>query len=75
MWNQHFMVRTGLPRTTNAVEAWHRSFGCHMSCHHPSMWRLLNKLKEQGLVEVKQAFTLPVESLQNVGVMVRGKVH
>ena len=57
MWNHHFMVRFGLPRTTNAVEAWHRSFGCHMSCHHPSMWRFLDKLKkEQSLVEVKQAF-------------------
>ena len=27
-----------------------------MSCHHPSMWRFLEKLKEQGLFEVKQAF-------------------
>ena len=28
-----------------------------MSCHHPSVWRFLTILKrEQGLVEVKQAF-------------------
>ena len=51
------MVQHGLPRTNNAVEAWHRSFACHMSCHHPSVWRFLTMLKrEQGLVEVKQAF-------------------
>ena len=57
MWNNHFMVQHGLPRTNNAVEAWHRSFACHMSCHHPSVWRFLTILKrEQGLVEVKQAF-------------------
>ena len=57
MWNNHFMVQHGLPRTNNAVEAWHRSFACHMSCHHPSIWRFLTILKrEQGLVEVKQAF-------------------
>ena len=57
MWNQHFMVQNGLPRTTNAVEAWHRSFGCHISFHHPSIWKFLDKLKkEQGLGEVKQAF-------------------
>ena len=28
-----------------------------MSCHHPSVWRFLTIFKrEQGLVEVKQAF-------------------
>ena len=26
MWNNHLMVHYGLPRTTNSVEAWHRSF-------------------------------------------------
>ena len=31
MWNNHLMVHQGLPRTTNAVEAWHRSFSTHMS--------------------------------------------
>ena len=57
MWDNHFMVQHGLPRANNAVEAWHRSFACHMSCYHPSVWRFLTILKrEQGLVEVKQAF-------------------
>ena len=55
-WNNHFMVQHGLPRTNNTVEAWYRSFACHMSCHHLSIWRFLTILnKEQGLVEVKQA--------------------
>ena len=76
MWNHHFIVRFGLPRIANAVEAWHRSFGCHMSCHHPSMWRFLDKLKkEQGLVEVKQAFYTIGRKPPNVGVIMRGKVH
>ena len=26
MWNNHMLVHQGIPRTTNAVEAWHRSF-------------------------------------------------
>ena len=57
MWNNHFMVQHGLPRTNNAVEAWPRSFASHMSCHHPSVWHFLTILKrEQGLVEIKQAF-------------------
>ena len=59
MWNYHMTVHQGLPRTTNAVEGWHRSFSAHVSCHHPSIWTFLNVLKkEQGLVEIKQAFYL-----------------
>ena len=47
-----------------------------MSCHHPSMWRFLDKLKkEQGLVEVKQAFYTIGRKPPNVGVIMRGKVH
>ena len=46
------MVHYGLPRTTNSVEAWHRSFATHIACHHPS------KKKVQGLIEVKHAFYL-----------------
>ena len=53
MWDYHMMVHQGLPRTTNAVEGWHRSFSAHISCHHPSIWTFLNVLKkEEGLVEV-----------------------
>ena len=59
MWNNHFMVQHSLPRTTNSVEAWHRSFNSHMACHHPSIWKDLEVLKkEQDLVEVKQAFCI-----------------
>ena len=57
MWNNHFMVQHGLPRTNNTVEAWYRSFACHMSCHHLSIWRFLTILnREQGLVEVNRHY-------------------
>ena len=76
MWNQHFMVQNGLPRTTNAVEAWHRSFGCHISCHHPSIWKFLDKLKkEQGLVGLNRHFALQEGSLRNAGVTMTGRVR
>ena len=56
IWNYHFDVAYGLPRTTNAVEAWHRSFNATVGCHHPNLWKFISALKrEQGLVEVKQA--------------------
>ena len=37
MWNHHFNTTVGLPRTTNAVEAWHRSFNATVGCHHPNI--------------------------------------
>ena len=56
MWNYHFDTAFGLPRTTNAVEAWHRSFNATVGCHHPNIWKFISALKrEQGLVEVRQA--------------------
>ena len=56
MWNYHYDTAFGLPRTTNAVEAWHRSFNATVGCHHPNIWKFITALKrEQGLVEVRQA--------------------
>ena len=56
LWNFHIDTPFRLPRTTNAVEAWHRSFNATIGCRHPSIWKLITALKrEQGLVEVRQA--------------------
>ena len=33
MWNQHNEVIQGIPRTNNAVEAWHRSYNATVGCH------------------------------------------
>ena len=56
MWNHHHEAPIGIPRTTNAVEAWHRSYNATIGCHHPNIWKFINALKrEQGLVEAKQA--------------------
>ncbi|KAI6657779.1 hypothetical protein LOD99_522 [Oopsacas minuta] len=54
LWNYHLSTPFGLPRTTNAVEAWHHSFNATVDCHHPTIWKFLLALKrEQGLVEVR----------------------
>ena len=56
MWNHHHDVPQGIPRTTNAVEAWHRAYNATIGCHHPNIWKWINAIRrEQGLVEVKQA--------------------
>ena len=56
MWNHHHEVLQGIPRTNNAVEAWHRSYNSTVGCYHPNIWRFMKALKqEQGLVELKQA--------------------
>ena len=48
-----------MPRTTNAVEAWHRSFNATVGFHHPTIWKFIAALKrEQGLVELRQAMFL-----------------
>ena len=55
MWNSHFEVLTGYPRTTNSIEAWHRSFNATIGCCHPTIWKFIQALKlEQGIVEFKQ---------------------
>ena len=55
MWNYHLEALAGYPRTTNAVEAWHRSFNSTVGCHNPTIWKFIQALKlEQGIVEVKQ---------------------
>ena len=56
MWNHHHDVPQGIPRTTNAVEAWHRAYNATIGCHHPNIWKWIIAIRrEQGLVEVKQA--------------------
>ena len=56
MWNYYHETPFGLPRTNNAVEAWHRSFNASVGCQHPNIWRFITSLKrEQGLVEFRQA--------------------
>ena len=55
MWHCHFEVLAGFPRTTNSVEAWHRSFNATVGCYHPTICKLIQALKlEQGIVELKQ---------------------
>ena len=55
-WNHHHEVPQGIPRTNNAVEAWHRSYTATIGCHHPNIWKFISALKkEKGLVEITQA--------------------
>ncbi|KAK4880784.1 hypothetical protein RN001_008930 [Aquatica leii] len=37
IWNCFNSAMTGLPKTNNVVEGWHRSFECHISASHPSI--------------------------------------
>ena len=56
MWNYHHEVLVGFPRTTNSMEAWHRSFDATVGCYHPTIWKFIQALKlELGIVEIKQA--------------------
>ena len=37
MWNHHHEVPIGIPRATNAIEAWHLSYNTTIGCHHPNL--------------------------------------
>ena len=64
MWKQHHEVIQGIPRTTNAVEAWHRFYNATIVCYHPNIWRFIDALKrEQGLIEVKMQSLLQERNL------------
>ena len=56
MWNDFHLVIYGIPTTTNAVEAWHRTFAVTVACHHPTFQKFCEALIiEQSSVELKQA--------------------
>ena len=53
LWNYHIKTPFALPRTTNAVETWHRSYNSTVGSHHPNIWGFIIALKrEQGLVDI-----------------------
>ncbi|KAL8579458.1 hypothetical protein ACOMHN_026823 [Nucella lapillus] len=53
MWNVYNRVGDNLPRTNNSVEGWHRAFDQRMSVTHPTLGRLVSKLrKEQASTEL-----------------------
>ena len=66
MWNHRHKVPQGIPRTTNAIEAWHRSYNVTIGCYYPNIWKFFVVLKhEQGLVEARQAKFLSGKKLTN----------
>ncbi len=46
LWNHHAAAAEGGPRTTNCCEGWHNSLNSHFLCKHPSVWKLMDGLKE-----------------------------
>ena len=66
MWNHHHETPIEIPRTTNAVKAWHRSYNATIGCHHPNIWKFINALKREQGLEAKQAKFIEEKSQQNV---------
>lgn len=54
LWNCHEAAKSGLPRTNNSVEGWHRGFSQLLGSCHPTIWKFIDDLKkEQNLNEIK----------------------
>ncbi|CAK8697796.1 unnamed protein product [Clavelina lepadiformis] len=52
-WNVFHRVQDDLPRTNNSIEGWHNAFSKRVSISHPTLRRLVKKIKqEQGSNEI-----------------------
>jgi cellulase/cellobiase CelA1 len=53
-WNCHHSVLEGLPKTNNSAEGFHHGFINLIGASHPTIFRLINGLKDQqSLTELK----------------------
>lgn len=46
-WNHYAATGEDLPRTNNAVEGWHRGFASLLAAKTPTIWKLIDALKNQ----------------------------
>ena len=54
LWNMFHRTFNELPKTTNCIEGWHRSFQATVAVCHPTFWKFLELLKkEDALNRVK----------------------
>lgn len=50
IWNQHQNVVNGLARSNNSVEGWHHAFNQILGASHPTIWKLVEDLKKQQVL-------------------------
>ncbi len=47
LWNCYEAAKSGLPRTNNSVEGWHRGFNELVGSSHLSIWKFIDDLKKE----------------------------
>ncbi|GAB0100308.1 forkhead box protein P1 [Sergentomyia squamirostris] len=52
LWNCHDAILNDLPKTSNAIEGWHRGFTDLVGIHHPTIWVFLERVKEEQCLTV-----------------------
>ncbi|XP_003748402.1 uncharacterized protein LOC100901000 [Galendromus occidentalis] len=50
LWNCYGSLQSDLPRTNNAVEAWHRGFDSLIMCCNPSIWKFIEAIKKDNSI-------------------------
>jgi len=50
LWNVRDAVLADQDKTNNCCEGFNSGFASLLSCHHPSIWKFINKLKEQQCI-------------------------
>jgi hypothetical protein len=52
IWNQRDSAAEGIARTNNVCEGWHNGVHSLITCSHPSMWRFIEGLKRDSVLQL-----------------------
>ena len=54
LWNVNERTLSGQERTNNAQEGWHRRFATIVTCHHPTIWKVIDSFKAEQATSERQ---------------------
>ncbi|KAG8231060.1 hypothetical protein J437_LFUL010685, partial [Ladona fulva] len=72
MWNMNSRTISNMPRTNNSVEASHKALQTSLVSAHPSIWKLISKIREEEsyarikLMELNQGETEEKKAYKNI---------
>ena len=74
LWNCYQREMTGLPLTTNGIEAWHRGFNSLVQANKPTTWKLIDALRKDNVLSIVKREQLN-SGLDSAGNVTRNERH